>query len=58
MYHVGKWGHEGKKELYIYPAFIVGMIIGSLGEVLTYGNAMARGKICRAVTFGRFMSVN
>ena len=58
MYHVGKWGHEGKKELYIYPAFIVGMIIGSLGEVLTYGNVMARGKICRAATFGRFMSVN
>ena len=58
VYHVGKWGHEGKKELYIYPAFIVGMIIGSLGEVLTYGNVMARGKICRAATFGRFMFVN
>ena len=58
VYHVGKWGHEGKKELYTYPAFIVGMIIGSLGEVLTYGNVMARGKICRAATFGRFVSVN
>ena len=58
VYHVGKWGHEGKKELYIYPAFIVAMIIGSLGQVLTYGNVMARGKICRAATFGRFMSVN
>ena len=58
VHHVGKWGHEGKKELYIYPAFIVGMIIGSLGQVLTYGNVMARGKICRAATFGRFMSVN
>ena len=22
-YHVGRWGHQGKRELYQYPAFIL-----------------------------------
>ena len=33
-------------------------IIGSRGLAITDGNVMTRRTICRAATFGRFMSVN
>ena len=33
-------------------------IIGTRGQAMTDGNVMTWRKICRAVTFGRFMSVN
>ena len=57
-YRVGKWGHEGYKELYIYSAFIRGRSLGARGLDITSGYAMTWRTICRAATFGRFMSVN
>ena len=56
-FHVGKWGHEGQKEICTQHSLRV-TIIGTPRQTMTDGNVMTLRKICRAVTFGRFTSGN